>query len=191
MLNFAEHSLAFFQLVYPRLCAGVALAGKRLFLSCCFFFSLFDPGNSLKFMMGATVRSLAIIGIAAFVSGMFSRWLAKTITLSPHTQRNYPELQKRLNGWLSAALKTARILTVCVAVMLLLSAWGLFDFWNWLQNGAGQKTVDILIRIALILFLLGGWLDGARQFDRKPAGFGYSWPPTTQRPYAYPADAVP
>ncbi len=139
-----------FQPVYPRLCAGVALAGKRLFYRAVFL-SLFDPGNSLKFMMGATVRSLAIIGIAAFVSGMFSRWLAKTITLSPHTQRNYPELQKRLNGWLSAALKTARILTVCVAVMLLLSAWGLFDFWNWLQNGAGQKTVDILIRIALIL----------------------------------------
>ncbi len=78
-------------------------------------------------MMGATVRSLAIIGIAAFVSGMFSRWLAKTITLSPHTQRNYPELQKRLNGWLSAALKTARILTVCVAVMLLLSYLGQLD----------------------------------------------------------------
>lgn len=48
-----------------------------------FFFSLFDPGNSLKFMMGATVRSLAIIGIAAFVSGMFSRWLAKP-SLSRH-----------------------------------------------------------------------------------------------------------
>ncbi|XPE61463.1 hypothetical protein ACNKHT_05135 [Shigella flexneri] len=48
--------------------------------------------------------------------------------------------------------------------MLLLSAWGLFDFWNWLQNGAGKKTVDILIRIALFFFL-GGWLDGARQFD--------------------------
>ncbi|AHA63816.1 Transposase [Shigella dysenteriae 1617] len=39
-------------------------------------------------------------------------------------------------------------------------------------------------------FLLGGWLDGARQFDRKPAGFGYSWPPATQRPHAYPAYAV-
>lgn len=87
-----------------------------------FFFSLFDPGNSLKFMMGATVRSLAIIGIAAFISGMFTRWIAKTITLSPHTQRNYPELQKRLNGWLSSALKVARFLTVCVAVMLLLNA---------------------------------------------------------------------
>lgn len=135
-----------------------------------FFFSLFDPGNSLKFMMGATVRSLAIIGIAAFVSGMFSRWLAKTITLSPHTQRNYPELQKRLNGWLSAALKTARILTVCVAVMLLLSAWGLFDFWNWLQNGAGQKTVDILIRIALILFFSAvGWTVLASLIENRLA----------------------
>ncbi len=58
-----------------------------------FFLFVVRSGNSLKFMMGATVRSPAIIGIAAFVSGMFSRWLAKTITLSPHTQRNYPELQ--------------------------------------------------------------------------------------------------
>src|SRR5699024_11823799 len=111
-----------------------------------FFFSLFVPSNSLKFMMGATVRSLAIIGIAAFVSGMFSRWLAKTITLSPHTQRNYPELQKRLNGWLSAALKTARILTVCVAVMVLLRDGGVVDSWNWRPQGAGAHAQDILSR---------------------------------------------
>ncbi|MDR8235738.1 mechanosensitive channel protein, partial [Acinetobacter baumannii] len=74
------------------------------------------------------------------------------------TQRNYPELQKRLNGWISASLKAARILTVCVAIMLLLSAWGLFDFREWLHNDAGQKTVDVLIRIALILFFSAiGW----------------------------------
>lgn len=121
LLNFAEHSLA--------------------------FFSLF-------------IRAFALVW----------HWLAKTITLSPHTQRNYPELQKRLNGWLSAALKTARILTVCVAVMLLLSAWGLFDFWNWLQNGAGQKTVDILIRIALILFFSAvGWTVLASLIENRLA----------------------
>ncbi|MFK9700827.1 mechanosensitive channel protein, partial [Escherichia coli] len=69
-----------------------------------------------------------------------------------------PELQKRLNGWISASLKAARILTVCVAIMLLLSAWGLFDFREWLHNDAGQKTVDVLIRIALILFFSAiGW----------------------------------
>ncbi len=64
----------------------------------------------------------AIIGVAAFVSGLLSRWLSKTITLSAQVQRNYPELQKRVNGWLSVSLKVARILTVCVAIMLLLNA---------------------------------------------------------------------
>lgn len=75
-----------------------------------------------------------------------------------------------MNGWLLAALKTARILTVCVAVMLLLSAWGLFDFWNWLQNGAGQKTVDILICIALIFFFLAvGWTVLASLIENRLA----------------------
>ncbi|WP_238083903.1 mechanosensitive channel protein [Pseudescherichia vulneris] len=155
--HLADRSLAFFSLFIR------AFALIWHWLACAyfvvlFFFSLFDPGNSLKFMMGATVRSLAIIGIAAFVSGMLSRWIAKRITLSAQVQHNYPELQKRVNGWLSTALKVARFLTVIVAIMLLLSAWGLFDFWNWLHYGAGEKTVDILIRIALILFFSAvGW----------------------------------
>lgn len=138
LLSLAERSLAFFSL-FIRAFALVWHWLASAYFIVLFFFSLFDPGNSLKFMMGATVRSLAIIGIAAFISGMFTRWIAKTITLSPHTQRNYPELQKRLNGWLSSALKVARFLTVCVAVMLLLNAWGLFDFWHWLHYGAGKR----------------------------------------------------
>ncbi|MDU4314188.1 MAG: mechanosensitive channel protein [Klebsiella michiganensis] len=157
LIHLADRSLAFFSLFIR------AFALIWHWLACAyfivlFFFSLFDPGNSLKFMMGATLRSLAIIGAAALVSGILSRWIAKTITLSPETQRNYPELQKRLNGWISASLKAARILTVCVAIMLLLSAWGLFDFWQWMHNGSGQKAVDVLIRIALILFFSAiGW----------------------------------
>lgn len=84
MLNFAEHLLAFFSLF---ICA-FALVWHWLasaYFIVLFFFLLFDLGNSLKFMMGATVRSLAIIGIAAFVFGMFFCWLAKTITFLLHT----------------------------------------------------------------------------------------------------------
>ncbi|WOR53781.1 mechanosensitive channel protein [Citrobacter freundii] len=169
LLNLAERSLAFFSL-FIRAFALVWHWLASAYFIVLFFFSLFDPGNSLKLMMGATLRSLVIIGIAAFVSGMFSRWIAKTITLSPHTQRSYPELQKRLNGWLSTALSVARILTVCVAVMLLLNAWGLFDFWSWLHYGAGEKTVDILIRIALILFFSAiGWTILASLIENRLA----------------------
>ncbi|POT58026.1 mechanosensitive channel protein [Citrobacter amalonaticus] len=169
LLNLADRSLAFFSL-FIRAFALIWHWLASAYFVVLFFFSLFDPGNSLKFMMGATVHSLLIIGIAAFVSGVFSRWIAKTITLSPHTQRNYPELQKRLNGWLSTALKVARFLTVCVAIMLLLNAWSLFDFWNWLHNGAGEKTVDILIRIALILFFSAvGWTVLASLIENRLA----------------------
>ncbi|MBL5885498.1 mechanosensitive channel protein [Lelliottia aquatilis] len=157
LLHLADRSLSFFSLFIRAFALVWHWLASAYFIVLCFF-SLFDPGNSLKFMMGATLHSLAIIGIAAFVSGLLSRWISKTITLSPQVQRNYPELQKRVNGWISASLKVARILTVCIAIMLLLSAWSLFDFWNWMHNGAGEKTVDILIRIALILFFSAiGW----------------------------------
>lgn len=157
LLQLADRSLSFFSLFIRAFALVWHWLASAYFIVLCFF-SLFDPGNSLKFMMGATFKSLAIIGIAAFVSGLLSGWISTTITLSPQVQRNYPELQKRVNGWASVSLKVARILTVCVAVMLLLNAWGLFDFWNWLHNGAGEKTVDILIRIALILFFSAvGW----------------------------------
>jgi len=157
LLHLADRSLSFFSLFIRAFALVWHWLASAYFIVLCFF-SLFDPGNSLKFMMGATFQSLAIVGVAAFISGLLSRWLAKTITLSPQVQRNYPELQKRLNGWISASLKVARILCVAVAIMLLLNAWGLFDFWNWLQNGAGEKAVDIIIRIALILFFSAvGW----------------------------------
>ena len=119
LLHLADRSLSFFSLFIRAFALVWHWLASTYFIVLCFF-SLFDPGNSLKFMMGATFKSLAIIGVAAFVSGLLSRWLSKTITLSAQVQRNYPELQKRVNGWLSVSLKVARILTVCVAIMLLL-----------------------------------------------------------------------
>lgn len=157
LILLADRSLAFFSL-FIRAFALVWHWLASAYFIVLFFFSLFDPGNSLKFMMGASLSSLAILSVSAFISGVLSRWLDKTITLSPQVQRNYPELQKRLNGWLSASMKTARFLVVCTTILLLLSAWGLFDFWHWLNYGAGEKAVDILLRIALILFFSAvGW----------------------------------
>src|SRR5690606_14734774 len=99
LIHLAERSLSFFSL-FIRAFALVWHWLASAYFVVLFFFSLFDPGNSLKFMMSASLRSLAIISVAAFASGVLSRWLSKTITLSPHVQRNYPELQKRVNGWL-------------------------------------------------------------------------------------------
>ncbi len=157
LIGLADRTLAFFSLFIR----GFALVWHWLaclYFIVLFFSSLFDPGNSLKFMMGASLHSVAIVSIAALISGVLSRWIAKTVTLSDQVQRNYPELQKRLNSWISMGLKLARILTVCCAILLLLNTWGLFDLNGWLSGDAGQKTVDIIIRILLILlFSAVGW----------------------------------
>ncbi|MCU5772956.1 mechanosensitive channel protein [Erwiniaceae bacterium BAC15a-03b] len=157
LVTLADRSMSFFALFIR------AFALIWHWLACAyfivlFFFSMFNPGDSLKFMMSATVRSLAIIGIGALISGTLSRWIAKTIVLSPELRRHYPELQKRVNAWVSGLLKLARIITVFAVTLLLLNAWNLFDLWHWLTVGAGEKMVDILIRILVILlFSAVGW----------------------------------
>jgi small-conductance mechanosensitive channel len=157
LLALSERSLSFFTL-FIRAFAFIWHWIASAYFIVLFFFSIFNPGDSLKFMMSATLRSLVIIALGALVSGILTRWISKTITLSPELRRNYPELQKRVNGWVSFMLKSARILTVFAVLLLLLSAWNLFDLWHWLTVGAGERLVDVLIRVFMILlFSAVGW----------------------------------
>ncbi len=147
-----------------------------------FLFSIFNPGDSLKFMMSATVRSMAIIVIAALISGMLTRWIGKTLTLSPDLRRNHPELQKRVNDWVKALLKLARVITVFATLLLLLNAWNLFDLWHWLTLGAGQKMVDVLIRIVMILLLSAiGWTLLASLIESRLASDSHGRPMPSAR----------
>ncbi len=157
LIALSDRSMAFFAFFIRAFALVWHWLASAYFITL-FLFSIFNPGDSLKFMMSATVRSLAIIGIAAFASGMLTRWIGKTITLSPAIRRNSHELQNRVNDWLRALLKLARIITVFATVLLLLNAWNLFDLWHWLTVGAGEKMVDVLIRIVMILLLSAiGW----------------------------------
>ncbi len=110
-----------------------ALAGKRLFYRAVFLFVV-RSGNSLKFMMGATVRSLAIIGIAHLFPVCFPAGWRKP-SPSRHNSAKLSGAAKTAEWLAFGGAKTARILTVCVAVMLLLSAWG------YSISGTGCKTV--------------------------------------------------
>jgi small-conductance mechanosensitive channel len=157
LISLSERSLSFFSL-FIRAFAFIWHWIACAYFIVLFFFSIFNPGDSLQFMMSATVRSLVIIGLGALVSGMLTRRISKTIILSPELRRTYPELQKRINGWISFMLKAARILTVFAVVLLLLNAWNLFDLWYWLTAGAGERLVDVLIRVFMILlFSAVGW----------------------------------
>lgn len=177
----ADRSLSFFALFIRAFGMVWHWLASAYFIAL-FLFSIFNPGDSLKFMMSATVRSLAIIGIAALISGMLTRWIGKTLTLSPDMRRNYPELQKRVNDWVKALLKLARVITVFATLLLLLNAWNLFDLWHWLTLGAGQKMVDVMIRIVMIVLLSAiGWTLLASLIESRLASDSHGRPMPSAR----------
>lgn len=181
LVGLADRSMAFFALFIRAFALIWHWLASAYFIAL-FLFSIFNPGDSLKFMMSATVRSLAIVGLAAFISGILSRWISKTITLSPDVRRNYPELQKRVNDWVKAMLKLARIIVVFATLLLLLNAWNLFDLWHWLTVGAGEKMVDVLIRIVMILLLSAiGWTVLASLIESRLASDSHGRPMPSAR----------
>lgn len=181
LARLADRSLSFFALFIRAFALVWHWLASAYFIAL-FLFSMFNPGDSLQFMMAATVRSLAIVGIGALVSGMLTRWIGKTIVLSPELRRNYPELQSRVNGWVSAMLKLARVITVFAITLLLLNAWNLFDLWHWLTVGAGEKLVDILIRIVMILFFSAvGWTLLASMIESRLASDSHGRPMPSAR----------
>lgn len=181
LARLADRSLAFFALFIRAFALIWHWLASAYFIAL-FLFSMFNPGDSLKFMMAATVRSLAIISIGALVSGMLTRWISKTIVLSPELRRSYPELQSRVNGWVSAMLKLARIMTVFAVTLMLLNAWNLFDLWHWLTVGAGEKLVDIIIRIVVILFFSAvGWTLLASLIESRLASDSHGRPMPSAR----------
>lgn len=181
LTRLADRSLAFFGLFIRAFALIWHWLASAYFIAL-FLFSMFNPGDSLKFMMAATVRSLAIISIGALVSGMLTRWISKTIVLSPELRRSYPELQNRVNGWVSAMLKLARIITVFAVTLMLLNAWNLFDLWHWLTAGAGEKLVDMIIRIVVILFFSAvGWTLLASLIESRLASDSHGRPMPSAR----------
>lgn len=181
LTRLADRSMSFFALFIRAFALVWHWLASAYFVTL-FLFSIFNPGNSLKFMMAASVLSLAIIGSGALISGVLTRWIHKTIVLSPELRSSYPELQSRVNGWVSALLKLARVLTVFAVTLLLLNAWHLFDLWHWLTEGAGEKMVDMLIRIVAILFFSAvGWTLLASLIESRLASDSHGRPMPSAR----------
>ncbi|WP_255557022.1 mechanosensitive channel protein [Sodalis sp. dw_96] len=153
----ANRSLAFFS-VFIRAFSLIWHWLAVVYFIMLFLLTQFDPGNSLKFMVTATVKSLMIISVGALISGLLTRWISRHITLSPDTRRNYPQLQQRINVYVSSALKVCRVLVVFSVMLLLLDAWHLFNLGDWLKGNFGARLVDALLRIFIILiFSALGW----------------------------------
>jgi len=148
----AERSMAFFSVMLRGFGHIWHLLAIAYFLVL-FFLSQFDFGNSLRFMMNATVKSLLIIGVGALLSGMMTRWIARRISLPEQMNLRYPMLERRINSYIPNGLKILRVMVVLAVSLSLLDAWHLFNLQQWASSDTGGKIIGGLLHILFILLV--------------------------------------
>lgn len=146
----AERSMAFFSIILRGLGHVWHLLAIAYFLVL-FALSQFDIGNSLRFMMTATVKSLVVIGVGALLSGMLTRWIFRRISLPDDVNRRYPMLERRINSYIPNGLKILRVMVVLAVTLLLFDAWHLINLYQWASSENGEKIIDGLVHILLIM----------------------------------------
>ncbi len=146
----AERSMAFFSIILRGLGHVWHLLAIAYFLVL-FALSQFDIGNSLRFMMTATVKSLVAIGVGALLSGMLTRWIFRRISLPDDVNRRYPMLERRINSYIPNGLKILRVMVVLAVTLLLFDAWHLINLYQWAGSENGEKIIGGLVHILLIM----------------------------------------
>lgn len=146
----AERSMAFFSIILRGLGHVWHLLAIAYFLVL-FALSQFDIGNSLRFMMTATVKSLVAIGVGALLSGMLTRWIFRRISLPDDVNRRYPMLERRINSYIPNGLKILRVMVVLAVTLLLFDAWHLINLYQWAGSENGKKIIGGLVHILLIM----------------------------------------
>ncbi|CAI0922368.1 mechanosensitive channel protein [Serratia quinivorans] len=148
----AERSMAFFSIILRGLGHVWHLLAIAYFLVL-FALSQFDIGNSLRFMMTATVKSLVAVGLGALLSGMLTRWIFRRISLPDDVNRRYPMLERRINSYIPNGLKILRVIVVLAVTLLLFDAWHLINLYQWAGSENGEKIIGGLVHILLIVVI--------------------------------------
>jgi moderate conductance mechanosensitive channel len=117
------------------------------------------PGESLGFMLSATLQSVAAILLGTVAMVLISRWIKGGVTLSDDTRRRLPLLEGRLNALVPRILSGLRLLLFVAVIAAIAHAWELFDIGDWMASETGAAIVANLLTAAVILLLAAvAWL---------------------------------
>jgi len=143
---------------------GVAIA----YLAALTVVLLTQPERALPFMAGATAQTLAAIGIGVLVAAAIGRAISRGIHLPEATRAKFPQLESRLNAFIPRGLQVMRFVILVVVAGVVLDAWHIFAFGDWLATDRGREVLSSLIALALIALVaaiawiaLASWIDYA------------------------------
>ena len=110
-----------------------------------------EQAAALTFMMSATVQSVIAIVVGTLLSAMLVRMESQPLRLPENWNRNFPMLERRVNGYKDPTLRGVRLALAVVVFLVVLDAWRAFDLVAWLDSESGRATVALVLRVGIVL----------------------------------------
>ena len=110
-----------------------------------------DPLGAMAFMVFATLQTLLSVGLGVLASAFLSALLARPFRLPEDTRRKLPLLESRLNSYVPAAVRWAKLIILGVVLLFVLDAWRLFHVGNWLASESGGTVVATIVQVSIVI----------------------------------------
>ncbi|MBC6716680.1 mechanosensitive ion channel [Aurantimonas sp. DM33-3] len=110
-----------------------------------------SPESGLAFMTTATLKSIAAMAVGGLIVSILSRVIARGIPIPQNLKDRLPLLERRVNSFIPNALTVLRGVVIVVVLAVILEAWNLLSFSDWLASPLGQRFAGGLIGAGIIL----------------------------------------
>jgi moderate conductance mechanosensitive channel len=109
-----------------------------------------DIGNGFAFVARASVLTAIVVAAAVFVQSALAPIIRRGFGLSRELQAKYPDLERRANRYLPILSVAVRCVLWIVAVLAVLTAWGI-DAFAWWATPAGGRLLNTILSIVIVL----------------------------------------
>jgi small-conductance mechanosensitive channel len=110
-----------------------------------------NPDSALRFMIGATVQSIIIIGIGSLIVSFIGRFVSAGLSLPDDVRKRLPLLESRLKAFVPGVMNIVRWIVIAAVIIAIGQAWALFDFLGWISSDEGLSVAGAIVSAALIV----------------------------------------
>src|SRR5690606_17370365 len=120
-----------------------------------------------------TLQSAIAIGVGLLLSAALGSLLSRRLALPEEIRTRLPMLESRLNAYIPAVLKGARLIVSIVVVLFVLDAWKAFSLADWVVSDSGGAAIAAVVRVAFVLLAAAGaWTVIASMIEHRLSSHG-------------------
>lgn len=124
-----------------------------LYFTMLFVVTQADQQNALGFMANASAQTLLALIIGGILSLLLNSLAAHRLRLSAHWNQSFPLLEERLNSYIPAVFRVARVVVLITVLLSVFDAWQVLSMKSWFSSAQGQVILNTSIRVALVLLI--------------------------------------